>query len=46
MLKDALDVIAEDTPEKQQRLAAMRGSAGRGGDYAAQARWIGKVTEI
>ncbi len=38
LLADALDEIAEDTPDKQERLAAMKTeSPGTG----AQARWIG-----
>lgn len=43
MLKDALDVIPEDTPEKAARLAAMAAaeSTGERGDYAQQQRWIG-----
>jgi epoxyqueuosine reductase QueG len=46
MLKDALDAIPENTPDKDARLANMaaaeaRGDAGPG--YAAQARWIGTV---
>jgi epoxyqueuosine reductase QueG len=46
MLKDALDAIPEDTPEKGVRLAQMAqseacGAPGEG--YAAQRRWIGTL---
>jgi epoxyqueuosine reductase len=43
MLRDALDIIPEDTPEKELRLAAMvvAEDAGDTGFYPAQARWIG-----
>jgi epoxyqueuosine reductase len=43
MLKDALDQIAEDNPDKQARLQALRAlEAGgdRGVDYQNQKRWI------
>ncbi len=44
MLKDAVDVIPENTPEKEARLAAMSGEAStQGAAYAAQRRWIGEV---
>ncbi|MCZ6605113.1 MAG: hypothetical protein O7A03_08205 [Alphaproteobacteria bacterium] len=42
MLKDALDEIPEDTPEKQTRLGDMSGTDG---NYDAQARWIGKLPD-
>ena len=45
MLKDALDEIAEDTPEKQIRLKDMLSEDGTGkfgGNHLAQARWIGE----
>ena len=44
MLKDALDEIPEATPEKAARLAQMAeaAAAGDGGNYDAQARWIGR----
>ncbi len=44
LLKDALDAIPEDTPDKRARLDALRGAeaAGdRGPGYAARKRWIG-----
>jgi hypothetical protein len=44
MLKDALDKMPEDTPEKQARLAAMRAAEAEGNlpeGYARQRRWIG-----
>ena len=40
MLKDAVDEIAEDTPEKQLRLKDMLADKANG-NHAAQARWIG-----
>ncbi len=40
MLKDAVDEIAEDTPEKQIRLKDMLADSSNG-NHAAQARWIG-----
>jgi epoxyqueuosine reductase QueG len=40
MLKDAVDEIAEDSPEKQTRLQNMINDEGEG-DYLAQSRWIG-----
>ncbi len=44
MLKDAVDVIPENTPEKEARLAAMVDDAGIGsGGYDAQRRWIGEL---
>jgi Fe-S oxidoreductase len=44
MLKDAVDVIPENTPEKEARLAAMNDEAStQGAAYAAQRRWIGEV---
>lgn len=45
MLKDALDVIAEDTPEKQTRLADYAAAERDGkmpGSFSDQQRWIGK----
>ena len=41
MLKDAVDEIAEDTPEKQTRLKDMLADSSNG-NHAAQARWIGE----
>ncbi len=43
MLKDALDVIPEATPEKAERLKALVGANLKGdrGNYQAQQRWIG-----
>jgi epoxyqueuosine reductase len=44
MLRDALEEIPEDTPEKQLRLERMASSEARGedsGGYDAQRRWIG-----
>jgi len=56
MLKDALDAIPENTPEKEARLSAMQSSEAGGaeiagtasgpGGYAAQKRWIGKRTYL
>ncbi|MEO5697764.1 MAG: hypothetical protein ABIQ60_11605 [Burkholderiaceae bacterium] len=44
MLKDAVDVIPENTPDKEARLAAMLGGAGdESPNYAAQRRWIGEL---
>ncbi len=46
MLKDALDVIPEDTPEKQARLDAMTEAEAGGAlplGYEAQRRWIGTL---
>jgi len=45
MLKDALDVIPEDSDDKQARLKAMAESEASGrmpANHDAQARWIGK----
>ena len=52
MLKDALDAIAENTPQKDARLSAMRESEAVAGEtgasasgpagYATQKRWIGE----
>jgi Fe-S oxidoreductase len=44
MLKDALDVIAENKPAKEARLAAMVAaeSAGPSPAYTRQIRWIGR----
>ena len=44
MLKDALDVIPENTPAKEARLAAMLAaeSAGPAPGYQRQVRWIGR----
>lgn len=44
MLKDALDAIAENTPEKDARLAAMQAEEARGPVPAQvrQLRWIGR----
>jgi epoxyqueuosine reductase QueG len=49
MLRDALDAIPEHTPEKEQRLEAMRfleaqGDAGLG--YREQRRWIGTLKVV
>jgi epoxyqueuosine reductase QueG len=41
MLKDALDAIAENTPQKEARLAAMA-AAEPPGAYQRQIRWIGR----
>ena len=41
LLKDALDAIAESTPEKEARLAAMA-AAEPSAAYQRQIRWIGK----
>lgn len=41
LLKDALDAIPEDTPQKQARLAAMA-AAEPSDAYARQIRWIGR----
>lgn len=41
LLEDALDQIPENTPAKERRLADM--AAGEG-DYAAQLRWIGRLS--
>lgn len=44
MLKDAVDTIPENTPEKEARLAEMVGEASTGSPgYASQRRWIGIV---
>jgi epoxyqueuosine reductase len=46
MLSDALEVIPEDTPAKETRIAAMEAEekAGRLPDtYAGQRRWIGAL---
>ena len=40
MLKDAVDEIPEDSPEKQTRLQNMINDEGEG-DYLKQSRWIG-----
>jgi hypothetical protein len=40
MLKDAVDEIGEDTPEKQTRLEKMINGDSEG-NYLAQSRWIG-----
>jgi len=48
MLKDALDTIAENTPEKEIRLAEMLAAEQSGvtsEGYAAQQRWIGVMPE-
>lgn len=48
MHADALNVIPEDTPEKQVRLAEMVESEKTGvmpAEYTAQKHWIGEVTE-
>jgi epoxyqueuosine reductase len=44
MLKDALGDIPEDSAEKQSRLADMKSNAA-GGNYDAQARWIGAIKD-
>ena len=41
-LKDALDELPEDTPEKQLRLAEMLNTS-NAGNYECQSRWIGKL---
>lgn len=49
MLKDALDAIPEDTPEKQKRLAAMRVLESRGDPgpgYRDHRRWIGTLKVV
>ncbi len=46
MLRDALDVISEDTPAKETRLAAMAAEEKDGHvpeTYAEQSRWIGHL---
>lgn len=46
MLKDALEHIPEDTPDKQARLKAMEKAEAKGElpeGYAAQQRWIGDL---
>ena len=44
MLKDAVDAIPENTPEKEARLAEMLdGAATDSAGYGAQRRWIGEV---
>jgi epoxyqueuosine reductase len=40
MLKDAVDEISEDTPEKQIRLKEMISNNSEG-NYLAQSRWVG-----
>jgi hypothetical protein len=40
MLKDAVDEISEDTPEKQIRLKEMISNKSEG-NYLAQSRWVG-----
>ena len=44
MLKDALDVIPENTPQKEARLAEMvkAESAGAVPAYSRQIRWFGR----
>ena len=44
MLKDALDAIPENTPQKEARLAAMvaADAAGPSPTYQKQIRWIGR----
>jgi epoxyqueuosine reductase QueG len=49
MLKDALDAIPEDTPEKEARLVAMRALEARGDPgpgYREQRRWIGTLKVV
>lgn len=43
MLKDALDEIPEDTPEKQAQLQKMNDAAGIPEGYEQQSRWIGQL---
>ncbi|MEO8079242.1 MAG: hypothetical protein ABI641_01845, partial [Caldimonas sp.] len=44
MLKDAVDAIPENTPEKEARLAAMAdGAEAKSAGYEAQRRWIGEL---
>jgi epoxyqueuosine reductase len=42
MLQDAVDEIPEATPQKTERLAAMRAEPD-GGDYAQTRRWVGAL---
>ena len=44
LLKDALDQLPEDNPQKQARLTDMQKSEAAG-NYENQARWIGKLLE-
>jgi epoxyqueuosine reductase len=48
MLKDALDAIAENTPEKEARLAAMASAEAEGPapEYQRQRRWIGVLRKV
>ncbi len=49
MLKDALEDIPEDTPEKQARLKDMVEAEAKSGPpeaYAAQSRWIGELAYL
>ena len=43
MLKDALDAVPEDTPEKAQRLRQLQHADEPGLGYQAQSRWIGRL---
>lgn len=43
LLKDALDEIPEDTPEKQARLSEMKDAASEPDTYSQQSRWIGTL---
>ncbi len=43
LLKDALDEIPEDTPEKQARLSEMKDTASEPDTYSQQSRWIGTL---
>ena len=44
LLKDVLDLIPEDSAEKQSSLARML-EATTAGNYENQSRWIGKLDE-
>jgi ferredoxin len=48
MLKDALDAIAENTPQKEARLAAMASAEAVGPtpEYQRQRRWIGVLRKV
>lgn len=43
LLKDALEDIPEDNPEKSARLDAMRATSDEGAGYTKQSRWIGRT---
>jgi ferredoxin len=48
MLKDALDAIAENTPQKEARLAEMTAADAKGDSpqYVRQRRWIGILRKV